>query len=171
MKRKIVLSLFFIFLLTISIVNANTLKLDITTENKKIKKDEEITIKVSWNQKMQAADFTLNFDNNKLEYVNANIDEVFINTKDNKIKTSWASMDDTDKTEFEYKFKVKKVGNFKFTTTIDGGFADGNLVKPTDYKNGELIIGNSSKIFLIFFLFVVCGITLYFLIKKIKNNS
>ena len=125
--KKILLVIVAIFSLIIlqSSVFANELTLTISNDKEKIKVEDEIKIKVSWNKAMQAADFELNYDTKKVEYIKSDIDDVYVNNDEKQgiIKTSWVSFDNTDKTEIEYTFKVKKGGQVKFTTATDGGFA------------------------------------------------
>ena len=91
---------------------------------------------------MQAADFSLNYDSKKLQYIKSDIDDVFVNNDENKgiLNTSWVSLDDTDKNEIEYTFKVKKEGKTKFSTTVNGGFSTGQLEIPNNYNEGGLTV-------------------------------
>ena len=118
---------------------------------------------------MQAEDFSLNYDSKKLEYIKSDIDDVFINnaTEEGVLKTAWVSMDNTDKTEIEYTFKIKSVGQIKFTTTINGGFSTGELEVPNEYKEGELIIKipENHTFFIIIFISII-AIVLILIIKE-----
>lgn len=152
-------------------VYAETLKLNITSDKEEIKNGEEIKIKVTWNKEMQAADFYLNYDSNKLEYLKSDIDDVFIsdNVKEGKIKTAWVSMDESKRTSIEYIFKIKNNGQLKFTTSINGGFATENVEVPNGYNEGELIIGTQENNNYIYIAIGVIFIILMVII--IYNNS
>lgn len=152
-------------------VYAEALKLNITSDKEEIKNGDEIRIKVTWNKEMQAADFYLNYDSNKLEYLKSDIDDVFINdnAKEGKIKTAWVSMDDSKRTSIEYNFKIKNSGQLKFTTNVNGGFATENIEVPDGYNEGELIIGKQEKNYIVYIVIVAIVIILAFIV--IKNNK
>ena len=156
-----------------SSVFANELALTISADKEEINVEDEIKIKVSWNKAMQAADFTLNYDTEKVTYIKSNIDEVYIsnNEEQGMLKTSWVSLDNTDKTEIEYTFKIKKGGKAKFTTTIDGGFATGNLEIPTKYSEGELILEIPENFLIIFVSIIAIIIIIIFFIKKFEGGK
>ncbi|MBR6504491.1 MAG: hypothetical protein IKT41_02040, partial [Clostridia bacterium] len=84
---------------------------------------------------MQAADFILNYDKEKVEYVSSSIKGTYcVNDADNgKVKVVWFSDDDTDMTKITFTFKAKAEGEVKFSVEIDGGFADKNVVSPDSY--------------------------------------
>lgn len=168
--KKILIILLAIFILIIlqSSAFANELILTISTDKEEIKIEDEIKIKVSWNKAMQAADFELNYDTKKVEYIKSDIDDVYItnNEKQGIIKTSWVSLDNTDKTEIEYTFKIKKGGKAKFTTTIDGGFATGKLEIPTKYNDGELILNIPGNYTIIYILSIIAITIIIILFKK-----
>ena len=156
-------------------VYASTLKIDITSDRVELKVGEEIRIKVKWDNAMQAADFYLNYDSDKLEYLKADIDDVFIsnNANEGKIKTAWVSMDDTEKTSIEYTFKIKNNGQLKFSTSVNGGFATENIEVPNEYSEGELIIGtreNYNIIYIIIVIIVISFILYLFIIKRKKKR-
>ena len=78
MKSKVlkitILTLIIMMLIQVSLLAAvSTLKLDLTANKTKIKIGQEIKIKVSWNYGMQAADFYLDYDSEKLEFIKADI--------------------------------------------------------------------------------------------------
>lgn len=167
--KTIFITIVAIFTLIIlqSSVFANELTLTINTDKKEIKVEDEIKIKVSWDKPMQAADFELNYDTKKVEYIKSDIDDVYVtNNEEGIIKTSWASLDNTDKTEIEYTFKVKKSGKAKFTTTIDGGFATGELKIPTKYNDGELILKISGNYTINYLLAIIILTIIIIFIKK-----
>ena len=90
-KRYIIVILFLIILNLTCVVNANTLTLDLKTSANTISIDDEVIITVDWKEKMQAADFILEYDSQKLEFIESDIDENFTNTKDNQLLVSWFS--------------------------------------------------------------------------------
>ena len=171
MKTKtIFITIIFIFTLIIlqSSVFASELTLTISTDKEKIKAEDEIKIKVSWDKAMQAADFKLNYDTKKVKYIKSDIDDVYVTNNEEQgiIKTSWVSLDNTDKTEIEYTFKVKKGGKAKFTTTIDGGFATGELDIPNKYNDGVLILKISDNCVITYILFIIIITIIIIFIKK-----
>ncbi len=168
--KKILIIIVAIFALIIlqAPVFANELILTISTNKEEIKVEDEIKIRVSWNKGMQAADFELNYDTNKVQYIRSDIDDVYV-TNDEKqgvLKTSWVSLDNTDKTEIEYIFKIKKGGKAKFTTTIDGGFATGELEIPAKYVDGELILKISGDYKIIYVLLIITLTIIIIFMKK-----
>lgn len=151
MKNKVlkitILTLIIIMFMQVSLLAVNTLKLDLTTSESKIKVGEKVKIKVSWNQGMQAADFYLIYDSKRLEFIEADISNDYINNKNaGQLRTAWFSMDDTDKTQIEYTFKAKKSGTVNLETNSEsGGFATGELRTPRNYKEANLTIEISSN--------------------------
>jgi len=170
----LLITIFIINLLILNPVYADTLKLNITSDKEEIKNGEEIKIKVSWNQEMQAADFYLNYDVSKLEYIKSDIDDVYINndSKEGKIKTAWFSIDDSKKTSIEYIFRIKNNGQVKFTTNVDGGFATEKMEVPDKYQDGELIIGTQENNTFIFFIVgIVIVIIILFIISRSMHSK
>lgn len=143
-KKKVIISLFLImFIILIPTMSlADTLNIDISIDKEDVKVGDIIIVKIAWNKGVQAADFSLNYNSKKLEYLESDIDAIYINnqTESGELKTAWISVDDTDKNHIEYTFKVKKGGKLKFSTKINGGFAKGNLEVFDDYNNNELTI-------------------------------
>ena len=144
LKRKIIFILFLFILITlVPIISlAESLTLELSVDKEEIKIDDTIIIKVSWEKGVQAADFSLNYNSKRLEYLKSDIDDIYINNKqeNGELKTAWVSIDETDRNSIEYTFKVKKGGELKFSTKINGGFAKGNLEVFDDYNNNELTI-------------------------------
>lgn len=174
--KKILFGLIILVIMIMPVcVYANTLSLNISTNNEKVKKGDEINVKVSWNQEMQAADFYLNYDSEKLEYVKCDVDDMFVNNEVDKgvLKTAWVSIDDTSRTDIQYTFKVKKSGTANFTTKINGGFATGELELPDNYEEGELsvkISGNDMIIYMAICIFVVL-IIVFIIIEKNRRRK
>lgn len=176
MKTKIIFTIIAIIcILTILqlTIFANELTLTISTNKEEVNVDDEIKIKVSWDMAMQAADFELNYDTKKVEYLNSNIDDIYVNNNEEKgiVKTSWISLDNTDKTEIEYTFKIKKCGKAKFTTTVNGGFATATLETPTQYNNGELMLKVSCNHIFICIAVVIAMIVIVIFLKKIVGGK
>lgn len=178
MKKNVVKIFFLLFVLLASInsiIFASTLNLKIDTNKEKIKKGEEIKVTVSWSEAMQAADFSLKYDTNKLEYVNCDLEEIFINNniEAGEVKTAWFSINNEDKTEITYTFKAKKSGKAEFETIINGGFATGNLEIPSQYNEAKSTISISNNLM----VYIVVSIILIIIIliarggKKNEKNS
>lgn len=166
-----IVSLCVIILMQISIF-ATDLTLQIRANKEDIKIGDEIKIKVSWSEEMQAADFSLNYDSKKVEYISSYLDDVFVNnqTEKGKIKTAWFSMDDTNKTEVEYTFKVIKGGKLKFSTTTEGGFATGNLETPEKYNEGNLTIKVPRNDAMIYVISIIAIIIIIIFIKRLLGR-
>lgn len=174
MKKKLSiimgLALVLIFVLQINTFANTTLNLNINVDKEEVQVGEEIKVIVNWKEGMQAADFYLKFDSDKLEYIKSDIEDHFINLEDGVVKTAWFSIDDVDKTQIEYTFKALKSGTSTLTTEVNGGFATGNLRMPRNYENGELTIkiqGNS--LFYIIAVIVILIILIIFVTLKKKN--
>ena len=143
MKKKLLKTLIIalaIIIFTQITVFANTLKLNLVADKNNLKINEEVKITVSWSEKMQAADFSIKYDQEKLEFVRSELADDFINSEEGDLKTAWFSMDDVDKTKIEYTFKAKKAGKVELSTQINGGFATGELEMPTNYENATLTL-------------------------------
>ena len=141
--KKIVYSLVLVLILLVSMsgfVKAEMLTLNVSSNKDNVDINDEITITVDWKQPMQAADYVLNFDQGKFKFVSSDVDETFYKVDNSKLKMVWVSVDDTDKTKMTFKFKAIKSGKAKFSATVDGGFATGELVVPESYKMGDTIV-------------------------------
>ncbi len=154
-------------------VHATSLDLQIHSNEKNVKIGDEIKIKVSWSEEMQAADFSLNYDSKKVQYISSDLDDIFVNNQPEKgkIKTAWFSMDDTNRTEVEYTFKVIKGGKIKFSTTTEGGFATGNLETPEEYNEGKLTIKAPGNYTIIYVLTIMIIIIIIIVIKKLIGRK
>ena len=170
-KIKSLICIFLFVLLLTTTVFAQDLVLKLKADKTKVKKDDEITIEVNWEQDMQAADFSLYYNAEKLEFINSDIEDVFINKEEaGRIKTAWVSLDDTNKTNIKYKFKVLKEGKLEFSTNVDGGFANGQLEMPNNYKNDKLTIGGISPVLIIIIIVVIIALVFVCLII-LKNKK
>ena len=173
MKRNkiYILTIVFIFLLMTNVF-AETLKLTISSDKTEFKKNDEITIEVNWEQGMQAADYILNYDSKKLEFIESDVEDIFLDKKEEgKIRTAWFSLDDTDKTSIKYKFKVLKTGKLEFTANVEGGFANGEMQSPDNYENGKLTIGKSNTLIIVIIVAIVIVAIIVLLMKKSKKRK
>lgn len=172
--KTIILALMIILFMQIEIF-ANTLILNITTEKQEVKVGDKFKVIVSWDKEMQAADFYLKYDSEKVEYIEADIADDYINSEDKgQVRTAWFSMDNTDKTQIEYTFKAKKSGRVNFETSVDsGGFATGNLQIPNRYKEGNLTIEISQNpiITVITIAGIIIIALIIFITVRIINNK
>ena len=107
-----------------------------------------------------------------------NISEDYINSeKEGQIKTAWFSMDNTDKTEIKYTFKVNRSGTAEFKTKINGGFATGKLKVPDKYNEGKLTLEVEKQpliiriLKIIFISIVVLIVIKIFFVLTTKNNK
>ena len=179
MKNKVlkivILTLMIINLIQIAVF-ANELTLNIATDKTETRVGDKIKVVVSWDQGMQAADFYLNYDSEKLKFIKADIEKDFINSeKEGQVKTAWFSADNTDKTQIEYTFKAKESGTAEFKTKINGGFATGELEIPNKYKNGKLTIEIAKQSLIIRILkvlvVVIIVVVILLIIKKNINKK
>ncbi len=166
-NKVIVLFVLLLMLLTNS-VSAMNLNLEMKVSEEKIKTGDEVTVTVNWQEKMQAADFSLFYDSEKLEYLSSDVDEMFTKKGDNKISVFWFSTDNTDKTKIEFKFKAIKEGKAELTTKIEGGFATGELEQPDEYEEGKATIKIKNSNSPIFIIIMILIIIFFILILKTK---
>lgn len=177
MKKKLLkIICFSVLLIPILQINifANTLRLDIKADKEEVKVGEEIKVTVDWNIGMQAADFYLKYDSNKVEYVASDLEEYFINNENGVVKTAWFSTDNVDKTKVEYTFKALKSGEAIFETEIKGGFATGNLRIPNRYENDKItikILGNTILIVIICAFIIISIIVMIIRKKNIQKKK
>jgi len=117
------------------VVNAASLTLKTTTDKKELAVGEKITLTVDWTDGMQAADFILNYDKDKVEFESSSIGEDYLtnDSANGKVKVVWISLNDKDMTKITFTFKTKAEGEANFSTEIDGGFANGEMVSPESY--------------------------------------
>ena len=136
MKKAIliILNILVIFMVFNVTVYAQTLNINVNSDKTNVKIDEIITVTVDWQDKMQAADFILNYDNTRFEFVDIDIDNAFYKVENSKIEVAWFSIDDIDKTNITIHFKALKSGKADFNVAINGGFATGDLLMPDDYN-------------------------------------
>ena len=171
MKKKLLISIILLIIVCVQIpVFARDLTINILTEQNEIKKGDEFTVKVTWDQGMQAADFSLKYDGEKIEFINSNLEEFYINNEEGEVKTSWFSMDDTNKTEIEYIFKAKKSGKVEFSTKINGGFATGELEIPEQYIQNNLIVQVQGNNVIIIVLTIIIALLIILLILKNRRK-
>jgi len=149
---------------------ASILKLNIKTDKEKLEVGEEVKVIVSWNEGMQAADFSLIYDDKKLEYMSSDLEDYYINNTNGELKTAWFSVDNTDKIQIEYTFKAKKSGTAKIATKINGGFATGELQVPQEYENGELAIKIAGGINVVTIL-IICVVVFFLLLVILKKKT
>ena len=169
-KRYIIVILFLIILNLTCVVNANTLTLDLKTSANTISIDDEVIITVNWKEKMQAADFILEYDSQKLEFIESDIDENFTNTKDNQLLVSWFSNNNEDKTNMNFKFKAISEGGAEFVAKVSGGFATGNLEVPNNYEEGNLEIQIKESNLLIKIFLLIFVIIMFLILIKYKKT-
>ena len=131
----VIIALVAILLIVGGVVNAAELTLKTTTDKKELSVGGEVVLTVDWTEGMQAADFILNYDKEKVEYVSSSIGNDYLtnDVTNGKVKVVWISLNDKDMTKVSFTFKAKAEGEAKFSTEIDGGFANGEMVSPDSY--------------------------------------
>ena len=173
-KKIVPIALLFLMLIQVTVF-ADTLNINIKANKEKINVGDKVKVTVSWDKGMQAADFILKYDADKLEFVKSDLEEDYINNSKGNVKTAWFSMDDTDKTKIEYIFEAKAKGETELETKVNGGFATGTLSMPTGYKEGklQLEIKESNPVLNVLKVVVIIVILLIvaFIIKKSNNNK
>ena len=170
-KKTSLLVLVLIALMQVKIF-ADTLNIDIKADKEKINVGDKVKITVSWDKGMQAADFILNYDTEKLEFVKSDLKEDYINNSNGKLRTAWFSMDDTDKTKIEYIFEAKQTGTTELETKVNGGFATGSLLMPTGYNEGKLRleINNANIVFKVLKITIIIAMVLILIILILRKT-
>lgn len=143
-KKTIAFGLVFLFIILCIGINsyASTLSIGVSLEKDSYNVGDEIKVRVSWSQGMQAAGYILNYDSGKLQFVSANVSDVFYNAENSgKIEVAWASFDDIDYTYMDFTFKAIDSGDCSINITNPSGFADANLESPESYD----VSSNGSK--------------------------
>ena len=148
MKNKIlIISTILVVIISIftnSVYALENLNISITTSNSNAKVDDVIDIYVNWKEKMQAADYILNYDSDKLEFISANISEDNYSVKTlGKINVCWYSGSD-ELTGMTFKFKVIGEGDANLNVEVEA-FANENLERPSDYNSTPLVIKDIVK--------------------------
>ena len=181
-KIAILLSVMMITLaFSINYAYAINLSLEVKLDKQTAQIGEEITVTVDWKEKMQAADYILKYDNTKLEYVKASVEDTYINkTKAGQIGISWFSSDNTDLTQMTFTFKAIEEGEVELELQVDGGFANGKLEQPEGYNvdaNGKTTIKITKENKVLKYALIACGILIILVIlieivhKKNKINK
>lgn len=173
--RTSIIALILVLLMQITVF-ADTLNINIKANNAKIKVGDKVKVTVYWDKGMQAADYILNYDSEKLEFVKTDLKDDYINNTNGQVKTAWFSVDDKDKTKIEYTFKAKKSGTAELKTTVNGGFATGNLEMPTEYTEGELQLNISKanvslKILKILAIVIVILVLINLIFKRLQKSG
>ena len=137
-KMKNVLISIVLFAVIVSfttVSNALTLVLTLNSSAPKINVGSDVTVTVEWKEGMQAADFILKYDNSKLEYQSSSISDSFLRVTNGEVRIAWFSTSgDEDLSKATFTFKGKTVGDAVFSTQIDGGFTNKNLIQPDEYN-------------------------------------
>ena len=173
--KIIVITTCLLLLLSSTIFAVDKLNLELNISQEEIKVGDKFTVTVDWEEGMQAADFALLYDNEKLEYIGSDLEDVFVSNNNNKLVVAWFSDNDTDKTKIEFKFKAIEEGKVALRTKVDGGFATGNLEQPDEYEEAnktiEILKGSRVSIstFAIIILFII--FLIFIINKKIKGGK
>ena len=136
MKNKLlkILSLVLFLVLLVHVnVQATTLTLTTATDKNNYIVGDVVTTTISWNTGMQAAGFTVEFDEEYLTFTEASIDDNYYKIGNGKINISWASFDEIDFYNMTFKFSTIKEGNTQISVKNPYSFADGNLTSPDGY--------------------------------------
>ena len=173
--RASIIALILVLLMQITVF-ADTLNINIKANNEKIKVGDKVKVTVYWDKGMQAADYILNYDSEKLEFVKTDLKDDYINNTNGEVKTAWFSINDKDKTKIEYVFKAKKAGTAELKTTINGGFATGNLEMPTEYTEGKIQLNiTKANIFLrilkVLVIVIVILVLINLILKKLPKSG
>ena len=148
MKNKIlIISTILVVIISIftnSVYALENLNISITTSNANAKVDDVIDIYVNWQEKMQAADYTLNYDSDKLEFISANISESnYSSDTPGKITICWYS-ESNGVAEMTFKFKVIGEGDANLSVNPEA-FANENLERPSECTSTPLVIKDIVK--------------------------
>ena len=138
MKNKTIITLVFILFLLLTeltVLASEELTLKALTDKETYLVDDKITFTVDWDKGMQAAGFTLEYDESKLKLESAEIKDTFYNSDtEGLIKVNWASMEEVDYTKMTFVFKATSEGTTTISITEAKAFADENLVSPSSYN-------------------------------------
>lgn len=148
MKNKIlIISTILVVIMSVfigSVFALENLNISITTSNANAKVDDVIDIYVNWQEKMQAADYTLNYDSDKLEFISANISESnYSSDTPGKITICWYS-ESNGVAEMTFKFKVIGEGDANLSVNPEA-FANENLERPSECTSTPLVIKDIVK--------------------------
>lgn len=148
MKNKIlIISTILVVIMSVfigSVFALENLNISITTSNANAKVDDVIDIYVNWQEKMQAADYTLNYDSDKLEFISANISESnYSSDTPGKITICWYS-ESNGVTGMTFKFKVIGEGDANLSVNPEA-FANENLERPSECTSTPLVIKDIVK--------------------------
>lgn len=148
MKNKIlIISTILVVIMSVfigSVFALENLNISITTSNANAKVDDVIDIYVNWKEKMQAADYILNYDSDKLEFISANISEDNYSVKTlGKINVCWYSGSD-ELTGMTFKFNVIGEGDANLSVNPEA-FANENLERPSECTSTPLVIKDIVK--------------------------
>lgn len=174
MNKKIISVLIILIIALFSNISyAYVLTLNMECLENNIKVGDEFEIKLDWKDGMQAADFSLYYDNDKVEYLGTDIEEGFLQENEEFIKIAWFSTNNKDKYNITFKFKAIDEGEVEFKTKISGGFATGTLKKPDRYKNEPLKIQieTSFSLLKIIIIFVIILVLIYLVILKKQRRK
>lgn len=137
--KKILTTIILVLCFTLfnfNVVSAYNLELILSADKTDVKVGDTVTVTLTLSKGMQAADFTINYDSNLLQFETASLGKNFYSTKEpGKIICSWFDAKDT--TEFTFTFSAISSGTAKFTTTTEN-FYDGNLQSASSYSEGNL---------------------------------
>jgi len=173
--RIILITILSLLMLNSTIFAVDKLNLEINVLKEEIKVGDKFTVTIDWEQGMQAADYSLLYDSEKLEYIGSDLEGLFVNDDGNKIMVSWFSDNNTDKNKMEFKFKAIKEGKVTLKTKIEGGFATGELVQPDEYNEGnktiEILEGKVATIPIVIGIILFIIFLIFIKNKKIKGGK
>ncbi len=138
MKKIISLVLILIILMgmaTISnaTITEKTANINVAVNKQDVTIEDEVVVTVSWKDKMEAVEFLLGYDKDKLEYVSSSMDTDYIKVKDGKVEVVWISLNGKGINSITFTFKAKTKGNATFTIS-EALLADENVESPDSYK-------------------------------------
>ena len=176
-NKIITIVMLLILIFTVNQVYAESLNIEVKPDKEKVKIEDEITVTVDWKEKMQAADYILKYDNTKLEYVKASVEDTYINkTKAGQIGISWFSSDNTDLTQMTFTFKAIEEGEVELELQVDGGFANGKLEQPEGYNvdaNGKTTVKITKENKVLKYTLIACEILiiLVIIIERVHKKN
>ncbi|MGN1298544.1 MAG: hypothetical protein ACI4UE_00960 [Candidatus Scatovivens sp.] len=174
MNKKIISMLIILIIIFISNTSyAYILSLNLKCSKENIEVGDEFEIIVDWKDNMQAADFYFYWDNEKVEYLGADIDEEFVQKKDGYMKVAWFSTNNENKNSIAFKFKAIDEGKVKFDIKVDGGFATGSLKQPDKYEKEPLNIqiNHSNGLLKIIITLIIILVLIYIIIFRSQRRK
>lgn len=128
---------------------SQTVNVKLSLSKSTAKVGDEITVTVDFKEDVEAIDQVLTYDSSKVEFVEVTtsgnkVGDDFLNAATvGKVQISWMAFGTPATKTVEYKFKVIKTGEAKFSTTTES-VADGNVEQPEKIVDGSVTLNKQA---------------------------